>query len=52
MIFQILIFNLNDLSLIIAAACLADSVGHHQRAALTALYQIGSAHLPDRKSVV
>ena len=45
-VFQILIFNADDLSLIIRATSLADSVRHHQSAALAALYQVRSAHLP------
>jgi hypothetical protein len=38
MAFRILIFNADDLSLVVRAAGLADSVGHHQGAALAALH--------------
>jgi len=37
-IFQISVFNADDLLLVIRAAGLADSVGHHQGAALAALH--------------
>ena len=44
--------GIDDLSLIVRAAGLADSVRHHQRAALAALYQGRSAHFPVRSSLV
>ena len=47
-----LILHLNNLSLIVASAGLAYSVRQHQGAALRALYQVGSAHLPVRSAAV
>ena len=46
------VFDSDDLFLIICAAGLAHSVRHHQRAALAALDECRSGHLPVRSSLV
>ncbi len=47
-----LCFRVDDLFLVIRAACLAYSVRNHQRAAFAAFYQCRSAHFPVRSSSV
>ena len=50
--FEILIFNADDFFLIVAAASLANPMGHHQSSAFAALYQIACAHFPISSALI
>ena len=48
----VLSFLRYNLFLVIRSASLANSVRHHKRAALAALYEIGSSHFPVSSATV